>query len=79
MEAIRESGGAAIAVSEAEIEAALTELWRQGLYVESTAAVGAAAFRAAIQNHQPLPDGEHVILLTGTGLKATETIGRLVG
>ena len=76
---IRESGGSAIAVDDREIEAALRELWRQGLYVEPTAAVGAAAFRSAVQRGESVPGGEHVVLLTGNGLKATETIARIVG
>lgn len=79
MRALRESSGTAAAVSDAEIRDALVELWRQGLYVEPTAAVGAAAFRAAVRRGDQLPDGEHVILLTGNGLKATETIADLVG
>lgn len=79
LSAIRDTAGSATAVSEPEIAAALNELWRQGLYVEPTAAIGAAAFRAAVERGLPVADGEHVILLTGNGLKATETIARLVG
>ncbi len=79
MRAIAESGGSALAVSEADIRETLRELWRQGLYVEPTAAVGAAAFRAAVRRNHRLPDGEHVVLLTGNGLKATETIAHIIG
>lgn len=79
LDAIRSSGGSAFAVSESDIAATLQELWRQGLYVEPTAAVGAAAFRNAVANGFALPDGNHVILLTGNGLKATETNASLLG
>lgn len=79
LQAIRSSGGSAFAVSEDEIKAALQDLWRQGLYVEPTAAVGAAAFRQAVASGMDLSDGDHVILLTGNGLKATETNASLLG
>ena len=77
MRAITETNGTARAVSEDEIVDALRELWGQGLYVEPTAAVGAAAFRQMAINGD-VPEGEIVVLLTGSGLKATETIGKLV-
>lgn len=76
--ALRDSGGWAEAVDEEQIVAALRELWAQGLYVEPTAAVGAAACRAAIKRGDNLGDGPIVVLLTGSGLKATETIAGLV-
>jgi threonine synthase len=78
LHALRASDGWAEAVSEEQIEAALRALWRQGLYVEPTAAVGAAACIAAVERGA-LPDGELVVLLTGSGLKATEAAARLVG
>lgn len=76
--ALRESQGWAEAVSEEEIVATLRELWAQGLYVEPTGAVGAAACRAALARGTALGEGPVVVLLTGSGLKATETIGTLV-
>jgi threonine synthase len=57
---------------------ALRELWRQGFYVEPTAAVGAAAFVAAVRAGRSIPDGDIVVYLTGFGLKATETIAGLI-
>jgi threonine synthase len=68
-----------VAVTEDDIAAALRELWSQGLYVEPTAALGAAAFVVAIRDGRPIPEGDTVVLLTGNGLKATETIGELLG
>jgi threonine synthase len=76
--AINETHGSARAVSDQEITDALRELWGQGLYVEPTAAVGAAACRQAILSGNTLPDGDIVVLLTGSGLKATEAIGKLL-
>lgn len=76
--AIRESRGWAEAVTEEEIGEALRELWRQGIYAEPTAAVGAAAFRKAVETGREIPDGDIVILITGNGLKATDTIGTLL-
>ena len=78
LSAIRSTNGGARAVSEAEIVDALRELWGQGLYVEPTAAVGAAAFRQMVLGGDDVPEGDIVVLLTGSGLKATETIGKLL-
>lgn len=76
--AVRKSGGWGQAVSEDALKQALRTLWRQGIYVEPTAAVGAAAFVDAVEAGRLPEKGETVILLTGSGLKATETIARLV-
>lgn len=76
--ALRDSRGGAEAVGEEQIVAALRELWAQGLYVEPTAAVGAAACRAALDRGDDLGDGPIVVLLTGSGLKATEAIAGLL-
>jgi threonine synthase len=76
--ALDATGGHATAVTEDQIIATLRELWGQGLYVEPTAAVGAAACRAALEQGQDFGDGPIVVLLTGSGLKATESISTLV-
>ncbi len=77
MAALDESQGWAESISEEQIVAALRELWAQGLYVEPTCAVAAAACRAYLARETP-PDGPIVVLLTGSGLKATETIAGLL-
>lgn len=77
LQALRESNGGARAVAEDHLVAALHELWRQGVYAEPTAALGAAAFVRAIHDGWTVPDGPVVILITGNGLKATETIEKL--
>ncbi|HLT18833.1 MAG TPA: threonine synthase, partial [Thermomicrobiales bacterium] len=57
---------------------ALRALWSQGLYVEPTAALGAAAFIRFALDNRLQDDGAHVVLITGSGLKATEAIGELL-
>ena len=47
--ALRRSGGATVAVSEVEIEGALFELSRIGLYAEPTSALAAAAFTKLLE------------------------------
>lgn len=79
LQAVRESGGWAEAVEEDLLIDTLRELWAQGLYVEPTAAVGAAALRKALLTGHALPDGDIVVLLTGSGMKATEAISGLLG
>jgi threonine synthase len=76
--ALHASGGWAEAVGEDQLVETLRELWAQGLYVEPTAAVGAAACRAYLARGGQRPARPLVVLLTGSGLKATETIGTLL-
>jgi threonine synthase len=78
LHAMRASYGWGCAVPEAELIATMRELWAQGIYVEPTAALGAAAFRMAVAEGRQLPDGDCVVLVTGNGLKATESISGLL-
>ncbi|HUG13904.1 MAG TPA: pyridoxal-phosphate dependent enzyme [Thermomicrobiales bacterium] len=78
LRAVRETGGWAQAVSDDAIARAMRELWSQGLYVEPTAAVGAAAFIDAVESRRVTGSSDAVILLTGSGLKATDTISRFL-
>ncbi len=64
LQAIRESGGDAIAVSDEELMAARRDLARTGLYVEPTSAVVGAAIKRLTF------DGVVVSALTGSGLKS---------
>lgn len=69
MQALRESGGGALAVAETAIRAATEALARRGLFVEPTSAVpvaGLPAVRRALG-----PRAEIVVPLTGSGLKGT--------
>jgi threonine synthase len=76
--ALRDSGGWGEAVDDELITSTMRELFQQGIYLEPTAAVGAAAFVSAVRRGVGLPDGDVVILLTGNGLKATDTIGSIL-
>ena len=68
---LRKSNGATVAVGEQEIVDASLMLARQGLYVEPTSAHAAAAFSRLLQSKTISESDETVIILTGTGLKAT--------
>jgi threonine synthase len=71
LDAIRRSGGGTVAVSEDEIRAALRRLASIGLYVEPTCAGAAAAASRLIAAGRIRPGETTVVLLTGTGLKAS--------
>lgn len=78
VEAIRRSGGTAVAVSEAEIAQGLWSLARQGIYVEPTSATAAAAL-GHLRSSGFLTGSEDVVVcLTGSGLKATDKIVALM-
>jgi threonine synthase len=79
LDGVRESGGAIVAVSEAEIVDALRELARKGLYVEPTSAAGAAGLTQLLASGAVKPGEKTVLVLTGSGLKASEGIGELLG
>ena len=77
--ALRESGGGAVVSSEAEIAAATLDLARIGVYVEPTAAQVAAAFAKLLQSGAISAGQRTVLVLTGSGLKATPRIAELLG
>jgi threonine synthase len=79
LSAVRRSGGATVAVSEAEIEGALFELGRIGLYAEPTSALAAAAFTKLVERGIIKPTETTVVVLTGSGLKTTQRINDLLG
>lgn len=76
---IEQSQGGAVMLSEAEIGAATLELARSGIYVEPTCAQAAAAFARLIDAGTIRADETTVVVLTGTGLKATPRIAELLG
>lgn len=63
--------GEIITVTEEEIQKGLKKAVRMGLYIEPTSAVVVAALERL------KPSGDTVAVLTGSGLKAAEEIGRL--
>jgi threonine synthase len=77
--AIRASNGGTVAVSESEIAAAQQDLARKGIYVEPTSAVAAAGLRSLWRQNELSDEGTSVVMLSGSGLKATETIQRMLG
>ena len=77
--AIRRSKGAAVTVSEAEIIEATGDLARTGLYVEPTCASAAAALTNLLRQGVIRPEETTVVILTATGLKATQRLGELMG
>ncbi len=78
LRAIRNSGGSLCAVTEDEIVSALGALARQGLYVEPTSAAAAAGLRQLYRDNVIAPEQTTVLVLTGSGLKASEKIGQLL-
>ena len=78
LQALRQTDGLTAAVSEEEIVAALLDLARQGFLAEPTSAVSAAGAKQLIARGEIAPNETIVVLLTGHGLKATETIRRLL-
>lgn len=67
--AIRQTEGICLTVSEEEIEEAHSWLGRRGFYVEPTSATALAGFER-VRSRGPMGE-ETVIILTGSGLKAT--------
>ena len=79
LQSIRRSNGATITVSEVEIISAQRDLAMQvGLYAEPTCAGAAAALTKLIAAGTIKANETTVVVLTGTGLKATQRIGELL-
>ena len=78
LRAVRETGGSIVAVEEAEIVPALRDLARRGLYVEPTSAVAAAGLSRLLGSGVIRPQEYTVLVLTGSGLKASTTTGELL-
>lgn len=77
--ALRRSGGGTIAIPEEEIVAATLDLGRTtGLYAEPTSAQAAAALVRLVEAGTIRPEETTVVVLTGSGLKATQRIAELI-
>ena len=74
--AVRATGGAIAAVPEPAILPAVQELAARGLFVEPTAALVAAAVRPLLDSGRLVPSDRVVMVLTGSGLKASDDAGR---
>ncbi|WP_439594506.1 pyridoxal-phosphate dependent enzyme [Falsiroseomonas sp.] len=77
--ALRESQGGAVLLEEAEIAEAALALARTGLYVEPTCAQAAAAFSKLRAEGRIAERESSVVVLTGTGLKATPRFAEMLG
>ncbi|HQT77308.1 MAG TPA: pyridoxal-phosphate dependent enzyme [Rhodopila sp.] len=76
---LRETRGGAVMLTEQEIANATLDLARTGIYVEPTCAQVAAAFAKLLQTGTISHDQTTVLVMTGTGLKATPRIAGLLG
>ena len=77
--ALRDSQGGAVLLSEAAIAEATLTLAGMGFYVEPTCALAAAAFGLLLDAGRITPNETSVVVLTGTGIKATPRIAELLG
>lgn len=77
LDALADAGGRTAAVGEDEIMTALRELAEQGLYVEPTSAVAPAALKALVASGDIRPHDDVLVILTGSGLKATDKIASI--
>jgi threonine synthase len=77
--AVRETGGATLAVSEDEIVAGLAQLARRGFFVEPTTGAAAAGLTRLLDEGAIEPGQSVAVILTGSGLKAVEKIGAALG
>jgi threonine synthase len=75
---VRASGGGIVAVTEEEIVRALAALARAGYYVEPTSAAAAAGLSQMIARGMVQKGETTVLVLTGSGLKASAQIGELL-
>jgi threonine synthase len=76
---LRESGGGAVTLPEDEIRQSTFDLARVGMYVEPTCAQVAGAFGKLLASGAITPEQTTVLVLTGSGLKATPLIASLLG
>lgn len=77
LQAVRASGGQTVAVPEDAIVAAVRKLAAMGLYAEPTSATAAAALDMLAARGAIAPTERTVVLLTGSGLKASQFMTEL--
>lgn len=76
---LRETRGGAVMLTEQEIGQSVLDLAGSGIYVEPTSAQVAAAFGKLLASGVIAPEQTTVLVLTGSGLKATPRIAELMG
>jgi threonine synthase len=79
LSALRGSAGGAVLLDETAIGRATLDLARIGVYVEPTSAQAAAAFARLLADGAITSGQTTVLVLTGSGLKATPRIAELLG
>ncbi|WP_285410109.1 threonine synthase [Variovorax sp. efr-133-TYG-130] len=79
IQALRETNGKTVALTEEQIAAAVRQLAAIGLYAEPTSASAAAAIEVLAQRGDIRAGETTVALLTGTGLKSTQFMTGLFG
>jgi len=77
--ALQSTSGGAVISTESEIARATLDLAKLGIYVEPTSAQVASAFEKLLGSGTIDPNETTVLVLTGSGLKATPRIAELVG
>ena len=77
--ALRETNGGAVHLTEAEIVRATLDLAALGIYVEPTSAQAAAALAKLLASGAIASGQTTVLVLTGSGLKATPRIADMLG
>lgn len=77
--ALRGTRGGAVTLTESDIAQATLDLAKTGIYVEPTCAQAAAAFQKLLETGTITPEQTTVLVMTGTGLKATPKIAELLG
>jgi threonine synthase len=77
--AVRDTGGDCLAVTEDEIVAALRTFAEQGFFIEPTTAAAGAGLTRLIASGAISAGQTTVVILTGSGLKAVEKIGVVLG
>lgn len=79
LRAVRQTGGAFVAVDDAEIIAAIPRLAQSsGVFAEPAAAAVYAGVKAAVQSNLISPDEEVALLVTGNGLKDVKSAQKSV-
>lgn len=78
VEGLRDTEGASVAVTESEIVDALRTLCARGLFVEPTSAIAAAAYTRLLTQGTIAARDQTVVLLSGSGLKASSRIAELL-
>jgi threonine synthase len=76
---LRGTRGGAVTLTEKEIADATLDLAHTGIYVEPTSAQVAAAFAKLLATGTITPEQTTVLVMTGSGLKATARIAGLLG